>query len=189
MMTMGWPSTGFIWIWSGVLDHRSLQLSVFTTLCLSNITYVTNNIFPVIYHQCFINFHSRKCIWKHHLRNGGHFVSASMLRQCAFKAFITCDPSVPSPHMTNGYCHMLNSWLEIYCCPVIKGRLAWVLMFSFLACYHVCHISWLQLNPKFILSIYRTNMHSTVHCKILKYTWLIYFHDFCIFDLCIMMTH
>ena len=26
----------------------------------------------------FINFHSRKCIWKCRLRNGGHFVSASL---------------------------------------------------------------------------------------------------------------
>ena len=26
----------------------------------------------------FTHFHSRKCIWKHRLRNGGHFVSASM---------------------------------------------------------------------------------------------------------------
>ena len=26
----------------------------------------------------FIHFHSRKCIWKYRLRNGGHFVSASM---------------------------------------------------------------------------------------------------------------
>ena len=26
----------------------------------------------------FINFHSRKCIWKYRLENGGHFVSASM---------------------------------------------------------------------------------------------------------------
>ena len=26
----------------------------------------------------FYHFHSRKCVWKYHLRNGGHFVSASL---------------------------------------------------------------------------------------------------------------
>ena len=100
---------------------------------------------------------------------------------------LTCDLSVPSPHMANGYCHMLNSWLEIVgfiAAQLLKEDLHWSCGFSFLACYHMSHFM-LQLNPKFILFIYRTNIRTTVHCKILKYIWLLYFHDFCNWLTCV----
>ena len=41
------------------------------------------------YYSIFKLFHSRKCIWKHRLRNGGLFVSASMcLGQSVFCTFL-----------------------------------------------------------------------------------------------------
>ena len=52
----------------------------------------------------FIHFHSRKCIWKCHLENGGHFVSASMCYKivitegCSHKPYLPGVNELIHPH-------------------------------------------------------------------------------------------
>ena len=58
------------------------------------------------YYSKFIHFHSRKCMWKCRVRNGGHFVSASMCER----------NTIQSSQM---WTYWLRNLSDIYCIPFI----------------------------------------------------------------------
>ena len=62
----------------GVLGLTPAMMRITFFCNTTNLLRYTEQAFPHTWLQYIMYFHWRKCIRKHHLRNGGHFVSASM---------------------------------------------------------------------------------------------------------------
>ena len=78
------PSVAYIcqWIGSalvGIMAWHLFGAKPLSNQCWANVKWTLRNKlqFWLILIK-YKSFHSRKCIWKYHLRNGGHFVSALM---------------------------------------------------------------------------------------------------------------
>ena len=69
------PSAAYMHHWTGSALVQVMACHLFGTKPLPEpmLTYSQWTIFSEIWIQIY-NFHSRKCIWKCHLCNGGHFV-------------------------------------------------------------------------------------------------------------------